>query len=65
MSTKSTQVCDRCGKEIKYAEFPYSRVSKITYISIFGFSPFAYNDTKIELCKKCTEEHDRFMREEA
>ena len=58
-------VCDRCGKPIKYIGWTafISKPKKVKIRKILNGNPTGYNytDVNLELCRECTDDLDKFM----
>lgn len=59
------QICDRCGKKIRYSGWTalISRPKKLRIREILNGNPSGYNytDYDIELCRDCTRKLERFI----
>ena len=65
MAKVTKNICDRCGKQIKYSGwtafiFKPQKI-KIRQILNGNHSGYNYTDYDIELCKDCTRALDKFV----
>lgn len=58
---KTVRLCDRCGKEIKDAVFPVTRMVTVRTTIIFGFGGYSYTSGEQELCPDCTKSFEKWM----
>ena len=65
MARVTKNVCDRCGKPIKYIGWTalISRPKKVKIRQILNGNPTGYNytDYDLELCRECTYDLDKFV----
>ena len=71
MSSITTNICDRCGKEIKYHGWVtkfrnvLKKGSKIKIFQTYNGCPtgYDYHEHQVELCSECTEQFKMFLNE--
>lgn len=70
MATRTSKVCDRCKREMKYtgwtahlkSMFKTGRKIKITKYFNGNQDGYSYSDSCVELCAECTKDFERFLR---
>ena len=65
MATKTIELCDRCGNEIKPIKFTRTKINTVVGQStVFGRGYYDYCECKYDLCPACAKEFDKFMTKE-
>ena len=57
---KTVNICDRCGKEIKYGIFPQA-IATVDYTIAFSFGSYDYSTSKYDLCGDCVKALGKFL----
>ncbi len=60
--------CDRCGKEYEHYKFPQIRFKtklvRISFKKIFSPDPYDYSDMSYDLCPKCVNDFETWLKGE-
>ena len=65
MASKTIEICDRCGKEIKHSKFPRAKIKTVVgQLTVFGLGAYDYCNCEYDLCSECSKSFDKFMDKE-